>query len=290
MRNKHAYLIIAHNNFKILEKLIMLLDDERNDIYLHIDKKVKKFNGGGYLKLVNKSNLYIIKNRIDVQWGDVSQIKCELELFKKATENGVYQYYHLLSGVDMPLNNQDFMHAFFNEHRGREFITFTPHHLFKQERLRNVTIFPICRRVWSIYGNTMRSLNKISYKIQKRLKYDYIKNNLGILQTGGNWTSLTDDAVRYIIKQMNKDIKWYKYCLCGDEIYKHTILYNSHFKDKISSYGCLRFTDWTRGKPYTFTKEDFDMLINSDKFFARKFEESVDFEVVEKIYNYVKQK
>lgn len=31
--NKHAYLIIAHNDFYILEKLLMLLDDERNDIY-----------------------------------------------------------------------------------------------------------------------------------------------------------------------------------------------------------------------------------------------------------------
>ena len=30
---KHAYLIIAHNEFKILEKLVHLLDDSRNDIY-----------------------------------------------------------------------------------------------------------------------------------------------------------------------------------------------------------------------------------------------------------------
>lgn len=36
---KHAYLIIAHNNWKILERLLILLDDNRNDIYLHIDRK-----------------------------------------------------------------------------------------------------------------------------------------------------------------------------------------------------------------------------------------------------------
>lgn len=28
---KHAYLIIAHNNWKILERLLILLDDNRND-------------------------------------------------------------------------------------------------------------------------------------------------------------------------------------------------------------------------------------------------------------------
>lgn len=37
---KHAYLIIAHNEFDLLQKLISVLDDERNDIFIHIDKKV----------------------------------------------------------------------------------------------------------------------------------------------------------------------------------------------------------------------------------------------------------
>lgn len=30
---KHAYMIMAHNNWKILEKLLLLLDDQRNDIF-----------------------------------------------------------------------------------------------------------------------------------------------------------------------------------------------------------------------------------------------------------------
>lgn len=36
---KHAYLIIAHNNWKILERLLILLDDNRNDIYLLAELK-----------------------------------------------------------------------------------------------------------------------------------------------------------------------------------------------------------------------------------------------------------
>ena len=31
---KHAYLIIAHNNWKQLSLLLSVLDDERNDIYI----------------------------------------------------------------------------------------------------------------------------------------------------------------------------------------------------------------------------------------------------------------
>ena len=40
---KHAYLIMCHNNFEQLKLLLKLLDDERNDIYVHIDKKAKSF-------------------------------------------------------------------------------------------------------------------------------------------------------------------------------------------------------------------------------------------------------
>lgn len=40
MNEKHAYLILAHNDPKVLELLVRLLDDSRNDIYIHVDKKV----------------------------------------------------------------------------------------------------------------------------------------------------------------------------------------------------------------------------------------------------------
>ena len=36
---KHAYLIIAHNEFELLKLLIDRIDDARNDIYIHIDQK-----------------------------------------------------------------------------------------------------------------------------------------------------------------------------------------------------------------------------------------------------------
>lgn len=44
MRNhsdRHAYLILCHNQFRILCRLLTALDDERNDIYIHVDKKRK---------------------------------------------------------------------------------------------------------------------------------------------------------------------------------------------------------------------------------------------------------
>lgn len=37
--DKHAYCILAHGNWEQLQLLVSVLDDERNDIFLHIDKK-----------------------------------------------------------------------------------------------------------------------------------------------------------------------------------------------------------------------------------------------------------
>ena len=39
---KHAYLITAHKNFKILDLLLELLDDNDNDFYILIDKKLEE--------------------------------------------------------------------------------------------------------------------------------------------------------------------------------------------------------------------------------------------------------
>ena len=104
---KHAFLIIAHNDFPLLQKLITLLDDPCNDIYLHIDKKADKSNIPDFS--TKHSKLQTIPS-ITVNWGGHSQIFCELNLLKCATQN-VYYYYHLLSGADLPIKNNRYIQA-----------------------------------------------------------------------------------------------------------------------------------------------------------------------------------
>ena len=77
----HAYLILAHSNFGQLKKLVELLDDPRNDIFIHIDGKAK-FDGRGWDKICRYSRLTLLKKRIKVHWGGVSIMKSELSLLK----------------------------------------------------------------------------------------------------------------------------------------------------------------------------------------------------------------
>lgn len=65
---KHAYLIMVHGNFKILKVLLRLIDDERNDIYVHVDKKCGEINVKQFVDIVGKSNIYFVK-RHKGGWG-----------------------------------------------------------------------------------------------------------------------------------------------------------------------------------------------------------------------------
>ena len=92
---RHAILIIAHDNFSVLERLIKALSHPDVDIYLHIDAKVKSapsFDKGN-------PNLYLLSHRIDTRWGDFSQIETEYVLLETALSHGEYAFYHIISGT-----------------------------------------------------------------------------------------------------------------------------------------------------------------------------------------------
>lgn len=62
MGQKHAYLIMAHNKFGQLGRLLKALDNEDNTLFVHIDKKCKAFD----LDILNELkaqvvNIYITK-------------------------------------------------------------------------------------------------------------------------------------------------------------------------------------------------------------------------------------
>lgn len=102
---KHAYLILAHKNFNQLKSLLKLLDHERNDIYVHIDRKAQSFDQQEFNSVCRYSRLLFIGDRHDVNWGGVSVMRAEISLLANATKYGKYDYYHLLSGMDLPIKS-----------------------------------------------------------------------------------------------------------------------------------------------------------------------------------------
>lgn len=294
MCTKHAYLIIAHNKFDILEKIVKLLDHDENDIYIHIDKKTKTFNFSYFESICQKSKLFFIE-RISVNWGGFSLIKCELLLLKSATKRK-YVYYHLISGCDLPLKNQENIHEFFRENDGIEYIHFVFGDI--NSRIDKYYFFQEYRKSSNILKKYLSLMcEKISLFLQKIFSVDRLKCVDYEVKYGANWFSITHELANYVISKEDWIKRHFCYSFCADEIFLQTLVYNSQFIKKIAqmdddnSYlNCLRKIDWNRGKPYVWRIKDYDELINSEYLFARKFDSTLDNEIVEKIYENIKNK
>ena len=111
--NKHAYMIMAHHRPDLLQLLINSLDDERNDIIVHIDKKSnmkpEQFE-------TQYAKIFFI-NQMSVNWAGYTQIQCEYELMKHAAAIGHHAYYHFLTGANYPLWNQNYIYDFFEKNK-----------------------------------------------------------------------------------------------------------------------------------------------------------------------------
>lgn len=269
---KHAYLIIAHNELELLKNLISILDDERNDIYIHFDAKLNKLPELS----VNNSKLYILEKRINVCWADFSVVEAELALLRAAYSNSHYAYYHLLSGVDLPLKSQDYIHTFFDKNAGKEFIDICLYDVSSEmeRKMMRWHLFPKDFKNVEKFALITRLMRATFIRIQECLG---IKRNKHInFRKGSQWASITSDFTEYLLSRENIIRKVYSHTFCPDEVFIQTECWNSKFRQKLYDYspnyrGHMRLIDWRRGNPYVWRDEDYDELIHSDRIFARKF-------------------
>lgn len=290
---KHAFMIMAYNNWNQLKTLISLLDDSRNTIYVHIDAKSKDFSPSFFNNTVSHATLKFI-TRINVTWGGSSQIDCEISLLRNALESHS-DYYHLLSGMDMPLHAMDYIDNYFRQHAGLEFIQFGQlgDSVDTQIRDRISTYHPF----QNVLGRKMSKATSASEIIQRDLHIDRLRRYQGVLLgKGANWFSITDSFARYVISHWPEYSQMFTSSRCADELFLQTIVVNSPFKQNIyhpqadDDYDAIaRLIEWNNGNLHTFMIDDYDKLAHSARLFARKFNEQVDNEIISAIKHHVQQ-
>ena len=280
---KHAYCIIAHGDPELLKTLIVSIDDARNDIFLEIDKKadINLFKG----IIPKHANLYFAE-RIDARWGDISLISAEFSVFECAFSHGPYLIYHLLSGVDLPIKSQDYIHSFIEQHPNTEFMSFS----FDEA---NQTDIEAKTRYYHFFTRYFRQSNSI---ISTLLFYllaflRRIQKIVGVrrhypvrLCKGDQWCSITNELCKYMLSKRTEILSIFNYTFCCYEMFLQTIVWNSEFMKRVyinqdNNYASLREVDWERGIPYIWgsaeneeeCKKDVERLKSSTSLFARKF-------------------
>ncbi len=285
MSQKHAYLVMAHNDFESLQHLLMAIDDKRNDIFLHIDKKTKYVNYDEIRSWLRNAGLFFVP-RTNVRWGHTSFVKCELLLFEQATNMGHYHYYHLISGIDYPIKSQNFIHESL-KNQDEEFLSYHHNGDYDDDFMYKLKYYHFFMR-WVGRGHYdgpgkkaafLRWLTKTEWALidkQSKRGIDRTKKYKNIdFVKGSNWKTVTDEFARFLVANKRRILKEFRFTNTPDEVYAAMVAMNSELKEKVAN-NSLRKIDWNRGNPYEYTYSDLEELLKSEEFFARKISYSKD--------------
>ena len=277
---KHAFLILCHGDFSVLQYLISFLDHNDHDIYIHFDKKVKKLP----TLRCELSYLEILDERVDVRWGHRSMIESELLLIDAALKRNEYSYLHVISGVHFPICTMQNFHMYFEKIAGASvFLKMYSNYFEFDMKLVRYNFFIKYFRDQNLKGRLANLLWRIFLRLQKLLRIkrfrtqDYIK--------ASQWCSITKEAAAYISKSQKAILKEYKYTLCGDEFFIPSALNRSPLKNRIIFDNHYLKCDFNNGySPKVYTLAEYEELINGNNhLFARKFnDENID--VVKKLF------
>ena len=280
--SRHAFLIIAHNELQVLEALLHQLDSPGFDVFLHIDAKSLEMYQRFSSYRPHQGGFHLLSQRVDLRWGDISQVDTEMLLLRTAAQHGPYAYYHILSGVDLLLKTPTQLRQAFAAHPHTEYVGYwhTPEHL-RDLRRKTSRVYLFTRHMKDkgtfIHACTSFTRNVV-LAVQKITGYTRPTPRGITFCKGSNWASITEECCQYLLQQEPHLHPRLRHMLCPDEIFLQTLVWNSPFRANIfclsaedTETSTLRKIDWHRGSPYVWTEGDVDELLSSQAVFARKF-------------------
>lgn len=276
-------MIQAHTGEEQLLKLINLLLDENTDIFIHVDKK----NDHLFLFLLehynNNQNVYVLENRVSVNWSGFSQVKATINLMVAIKEtNKKYDYVSLISGQDFPIKSKDYINRYLLDNYGKEFIEYKDINSLKW-RLRLYNFFRESKYNRNFFVRVLDNL--IRYPQKLLIKRTNFKNL--DLYYGSSWFTITYSCLSFLLEYLQNSPDYYdnfKFTACSDEHFFQILIMNSEFKENVINNN-LRYIDWAdrKASPKTLTLVDYEALKQTNKLYARKFDYKVDSIIVDKI-------
>jgi hypothetical protein len=262
---KIAILIQAYKLQNQVNRLVEHLAKDF-DIYIHIDKKSD-------LEIKKIDNVFVFKE-YEVYWGHESQIDATCFLMKEAHKNN-YDRYIILSGQDLPLISN------------KELIKF-----YEKNNYENIGVYPL-PEMWEKELNSGFGRIDSSYTLNN--EYELILVGQPGYRPidysfygGSEYCDLSNKCLTAILSYLSLHPEYRKRfnkTRIGIEIFFQTLIKILKF-DKLNE--SQHFLEWDEyGHPKIFKFSDFNRLIRSNKLFARKFDETIDNKIIDKIYSYL---
>ncbi|OCX50334.1 hypothetical protein BEL04_21340 [Mucilaginibacter sp. PPCGB 2223] len=270
-----AHLLLIHNDPQQTRRLINRLHHAGADVYIHLDAKTDM---AGFESLADIGNVFFIRNRVSVFWGNYSMIEAELNGFDEILATGKqYSHINLLSGQDYPLKSAGEIQQFLFANADKSFMRY----------------FAIPQD-WDEPVSRLQKHNFGDFAIPGKHQLQILANRFlparklpAGLQIYGRsqWFTITPAGAKFCIdylKAYPKIQRFFKLTWAADELIFQTILLNSPLRDSVVN-DHLRYIRFKRGdsRPHTLTLADVEILTASGKFYARKFDPGVDTTVMD---------
>jgi len=278
---KLAYLTAAHDNPRVLQRLIDALSCKDCAFFIHVDRKadIRQFSG------ITGENVFLSEERIAVYHSGYSQVEATLLLLRWALSRSErYDYFVLLGGTHYPLRSREHIHEFFEKNRGTEFISMA--------RMPDDALGMPVSKLNRIYFEEDEPVRRFFSRILAKvgLSHRDYRKYFGEVQPygGSNWWALTREACQYIVEflQSNDRLpRFFHDTCCPDEMFFQTILGHSPFRSRVRRN--FTYLKWpARQRPIFLESSHVQQIESSDQpwlddewgsgeaLFARKFSDN----------------
>ncbi|MBN3303974.1 XYLT1 Xylosyltransferase, partial [Amia calva] len=284
-----AYVLVVHGRAsRQLQRLFKAIYHSAHFYYIHVDQRSNYLHRQVLSLASQYPNVRVTPWRMSTIWGGASLLTMYLQAMKDllTMTDWSWDFFINLSAADYPIRTNDQLVAFLSKYREMNFIKShgRDNARFIRKQGLDRLFFECDTHMWRLGDR----------KIPEGISVD----------GGSDWFLLNRKFVEYVINSQDDLVtnmkRFYSYTLLPAESFFHTVLENSpHCESMVDNN--LRITNWNRKlgckcqykhivdwcgcSPNDFKPSDFHRFQQTSRptFFARKFEASVNQEIVNQL-------
>ena len=241
---KICFVVLAHHQPQMFQKLIRNISWPNSDVVVHIDKRsdINQFPISGF------ANVHFMKNRKRVHWSGWSLTKTICEALEYGLKVSDADYFIYMAGTDFPIQRSNVITEFLNKHHPANFLNYYP-------LVPGIWGYGLIDKYWlnDLKASLINIRNPKDPDISwiRRILGDFItkalrKFNARCMPRNTTWTNfysgscrwcLNRETVRFIVdyyhsRESRKLRNYLRLCANSDEIYFQTSILNSKHKEQ----------------------------------------------------------
>ncbi len=262
-----AYFILVHRYPSQFKRLFKAIHHPSNHYLIHVDKKSGielQTEIQDFLSIYPNASMLKSENAL---WGGFSLVDAELRGIQELLKMGLkWEFFINLSAQDFPLKPQKSIMQFLGLNKGKDFMK-----VANQSKVRPETLSRIENYVTESGDSIMDA---------PLLKRPFLHDVIPYI--GNQWMILSRRFCEFVTysPEVDRFKEFYRHTFIADEGFFQTVIMNTSYKGTLVNDD-KRTIDWVpigtiKLRPRDFTSKDAAYLMASQNLFARKFDESVD--------------